>query len=172
VILEIARIVSEWFQHPEHGVNALLASTPRDAGDAVPPEIERFMDFTLDNEAALAQVPAETPALQLRVRFSDRIEGQMPSQIAECVADIYVRVTVKDDQAARGQADVLYTLRTCLRSFRRLMLNENHAARTRNQVQMYHAETIGIEDIIIDPRDPHLVTVLHAQVLARDLLPT
>lgn len=174
MILEVARICSDWFQHEEHGVNALLPSTPRDAGDVEPPRIRSFLDFTRHDDAVLLQPVEGTqlPALQLRVRFADRLEAQTPTPLAECVADLFVRITTADHEAARAHQDQLYTLRACLRSFRRLLLNEHAAARTRNQVQLYHAETLELMQLLMDPRDVNLSFVFHAQILARDLLPT
>lgn len=174
MILETARIACDWFQHPEHGVNALIPSTPRDDGDVEPPTIQTFLDFTRDDDAVLMQPvdDSKLPALQMRVRFADRFEPQTPTPIAECTAELFVRVTTADHEPARAHQDQLYTLRACLRSFRRLFLNEHAAARTRNQVQLYHAETLELMQLLMDPRDANLSFVFHAQILARDLLPT
>lgn len=116
------------------GVNALLPTIPRRSGHAVPPLIAQIL--TQDDDLALAfGDKSETwPALVLL----DEDDGEWDAEIATRSRDGDVRVTVlyvlRDPRAALSYRNSSYTRRAVLKSLRRWLDNQSHAARTENSV--------------------------------------
>lgn len=137
MILETARMVSEWLADPLGGVNALLASTPRDPGDAEPADLATVTDETNDSDVARGDLPANLPAVAVSIDSIQDLDGQVMTITADGHVKVRIRVAVENPTTADAVRDLSYYLRTVQRSFRRFMaLDANDPARTRNGIYL------------------------------------
>lgn len=142
MIVEPVRIVTSWLQDPAHGVNALLPSTPRYAGDAEPPPVLTFVDATSDPSVALGFVPGPYPAIGVHLattiekwqaRLSDDL---MVHNAGDGELGVVVRLVTDDVEPADAFVMAGYRLRTIARSLRRLMGAPGFTARAVNGFQL------------------------------------
>jgi hypothetical protein len=141
VILEANRIVADWLDDATDGVNALLATTPLDAGDTVPVDIATIADETRDNDVAREELPATLPGIAVSVDAVPLMEGQVMVVSRDAKVKLRVRIGVENADSAEGKRDLSYYLRTTLRSLNRLFDAEaNDAARTRNGMYLETCE--------------------------------
>lgn len=156
MILEAVRIVADWLDSAQHGVNALLAAVPVDGTDSdvtVPPAVT-VLDSTRRSDVARGQMPsvtsAELPALLVTpsdqsIDSQSPAAGLLPSDSSVTVLIRYVTSTL---DTAKAERDASQTLRAVSRSLRLLFTTANsETARTRASVQ------------IVEPRDQRLTTL-------------
>ncbi len=62
MIQHVTRIVTRWLKHPEHGLNAILATLPMAPGDARPDGVYVYDDVD-SVEGAADEAPPRSPAL-------------------------------------------------------------------------------------------------------------
>lgn len=165
MILEANRMLSDWFQVATYGVNALLASTPRDAGDGQPTNLATITDETRDGNVARGELPATLPALAISVDHIKDLDGMVVVITRD--GKLHVRLRVGVDNAVTEDAirDLSYYLRTVIRSFRSFFEHADPATqRTRNGV--YLETCLDMAEQIAVTKDPAGNTIISAYVLA------
>lgn len=141
MILEANRIVADWLDDATDGVNALLATTPIDAGDSTPADIASIADETTDNDVARDELPGTLPAIAVSVDGIPLLEGQVQVVSRDGKVKLRIRVGVENADSAEGKRDLSYYLRTVVRSLNRLFdADANDAARTRNEIYLETCE--------------------------------
>lgn len=144
---EAIRVVADWFEHGTHGINALLASVPRDGGDPLPANVSVY-DETRDNRIARGRVP-ETglPAVLVSSRTARVLDESRVTDDGFFAVDLVVQFAGKDIDAYKAKRDGNYTLRAAMWSLRRLRRQDaSSASRLRNQVAL-----IDLGPMLLDP---------------------
>lgn len=136
---EAIDLVATWLADGTHGVNALLPSVPRKAGDAEPPPIASILASTRSGMAARGNIPSKAALYPALVVAQD---GRAELDLAnwpttwDCpsfpIGILYLAREVESDVGVR---DANYTIRAILRSLYRLIGPDVAAAVTaRNNV--------------------------------------
>lgn len=145
--LEILRIIADELADGTHGVNALLSTVPRDAGDPEPPALHAIYDETRKGWLARGELPEELKAATENPFLVVTMLGDLdfggrsrPSNDAGGLVRATFRVTVQyvTHQAftERGEQDGLYTGRAVRSVLQQLFSPARAAARERNGVQL------------------------------------
>lgn len=139
MIAESVRIVAAWLADATHGVNALLASVPKDGADAVPASVTLYNEVT-HPEIARGQVPDTLPALIVTVSPSPVTATS--SSVQPFPGDVRVEVEIRHavktagafdtDDAVVGTGIVFRAVRASLRR----LITVGEVSRVRNQVQL------------------------------------
>jgi len=174
MILEANRIHADWLADPTDGVNALLATTPRDAGDAQAADLETITDETRDGDVARGELPSTLPGIAVSTDVVDDVEGQVMVVTRDGRVKLRIRVGLDNADTAEGMRDLSYYLRTVVRSLNRLYdADANDAARTRNEIYLETCHDLTFA--IARTKDPAgVVTVagyVFTTVQMRDLNP-
>ena len=174
MIVEANRFVSSWLSHATDGVNALLASTPRDAGDAKPADVAAITDETLDNDVAREEMPQTLPAIAVSLDAVTAVDGQVQIATRDGRAKFRVRIATANADTAEGKRDLGYYVRATVRSLNRLFsCDANDARRFRNDIYLEYCEEMTWA--IANAKDQAGNTVVMAFVLftvqLRDLNP-
>lgn len=152
--IELTRVVADWLLHPDYGVNAYIATIPRDAADPAPPFIAGWADTSGQAQVQELAVFDDTrhewvarrgdpPALPcLVVGIPDVIDmtGEPWPDGQYRTSDIDIELAVAYISASedefRSIRDGEYTLRAVARSVRELTRNVNEASCLRNGVRL------------------------------------
>lgn len=113
MLLETVETVAGWLSDPATGVNAILATVPRYAGDVQPPSV-RVVSAFRDGEAARGQSPVSPPSLEVAL-WQDPATEMRPG-VAPYAADMTVDLTVRytppeSTDTALQMRHAAYTLR-------------------------------------------------------------
>jgi hypothetical protein len=152
MILEINRMVADWFSDATNGVNAVHASTPIDTGDTRPANFATVTDETRDANVARGELPASLPAVSVAVDVIKNLDGQVCTVTADGRVKLRIRVGVENSASANGIRDLSYYMRSVRRSFRRFMATDaSSASRTRNSV--YLESCLEMDEAIAPVKD-------------------
>jgi hypothetical protein len=139
MILEVARLLTDWFNDPVQGVAARLNSTvTRDAGEPLP-AIGTIADQTRNNLVAQTKYPT-TPGIAVNVRQLPLLDGNTQNVSADGIADILVRVCRSEKDSKIAARDSSYILRAIAQSWRAFNLD----TRIRNQIQVYACVELAV----------------------------
>lgn len=138
MILEAARIVSDWLQHPTYGVNAMLALVPKDGAES-PPPVVTFEDEVSDPRAAVGRPGPLWPALQIDVLGVDVVENQVVADQGDGSGVVRIRYVTANAKAHDAKRDGSYTIRAVAWSLRKLNQLAHEGSRTRNQIRLLPA---------------------------------
>lgn len=167
---EIVRLVADWLEDGTNGVNALLASVPRDGGDPLPTSVTIY-DETRDNRPARGRVPdgaTDLPAVTVALRGVTVMAEQVTDD-GYCSAEVVVQYAAKNVDAWKAKRDGNYVLRAVAWSLRRLRrLDANAAGRLRNQVALGVIDPIRLEPWVERIEDTLIVGSVVMPVTARD----
>lgn len=142
MILECCRIISDYLSNGTNGVNALLATTPLDAGDTVPANLLSILDATRDGNVARGRLPASLPGLAVT---AERVENILPHVVtndAEMDVTVLIRLGMTAPQTETAFRNISYYLRTIVRSLRRFNTNQDPTVRIRNGVYLESCEQL------------------------------
>ena len=114
------------------GVNALLASTPRDAGDSAPSSVT-VLDETRSSEVARGDLPLTLPALLVTSKEVSALDGEVMTYTRDGVIEVVIRYAAQKTDTKVALQDASYTLRAALRSLRLF----NAATHSRNSIDVY-----------------------------------
>lgn len=162
MIVAAIRQTADWLAHASTGVNALLASVPKDVTDTVPANVTIY-DETRDAWVARGQVNRTKTGTGplLLVRGPDELEvpifgtqgdgGASPCEVRVLFIRRAPAASVESDDAMR---DVYQTLRACARSLA-LQYDTQEAAPARNSVDL-HRPTLRVlrGTVPLDPSKP------------------
>lgn len=182
--LEVVRIVADWLNGVttnRYSVNALLPSTPRDAGDAQPPDVAVY-DATRDEWVARKIVPNDDavtlPALAVFLADTPQLDGEVETVIRDGKCSVGIAYFLDQSDLAESMRNALYTKRTILRSLKQLHENANATTvRLRNNVQLRLCEQLRLVPTVghwgggNDSGDSWLATAILADYTVRDLAP-
>lgn len=162
-MIEPVRIVADWLEAATNGVNARLASVPRDGGDAQPPDVAIY-DETRDDRIGRGRV-ADTedtlPAVYVTLRSGTILPESQVMDDGFFSADLLIRYATRQTDASRAKQEAFYTLRAAAWSIRRLQRSDvSLAARTRNQVVLTRILTVTYEPTLEEVSDALLVGTL------------
>jgi hypothetical protein len=135
MIIESARLICDWLNDGTNGVNALLPSTPLDAGDAPPINLASIVDCTRDTYAASGRLPAALPGLAIMVLPVENLAPHITVADAEGDVRLAIRLGMTSAQTEAGFAASSYYLRTIVRSLRRFNAADP-TLRTRNGIYL------------------------------------
>lgn len=145
--LEACRLVANALDDVTLGVNARLASVPRDGSDAVPPDLALIDDETRNPFAARGQMPEDDDQYPcLLVGLMDQGNTLDPHQktgVRDGSVQLLVRYGARQVDSARGAQDAYYTFRAverCLTAW----INGDPATREMNDVAVWYAERCDI----------------------------
>jgi len=162
-MIEPVRILADWLEDATHGVNAKLATVPRDVGDAQPPAVTVY-DETRDDRIARGRVadPEDTlPAVYVTLRNAALLPESQVMDDGFFNADLLIRYVTRQSDASRAKQEAFYTLRAAAWSVRRLhRLDGSHASRTRNSVVLTRVLTVSYEPTLEEVEDALLVGTL------------
>jgi len=136
MILEACRLLADWLSDGTNGVNALLATTPLDAGDSTPASITTITDMTRDGESARKRLPTTLPGITVMAQGADGMAPHVTIADAESDLHIAIRLGFSNAQTDQAMRDSSYYLRTIVRSLRILNGNGDPTKRVRNQVYL------------------------------------
>ena len=134
MILEAIRIVADWLDDRDNGVNARLGALEQDTDDPQPPDVVKVLDTTRDGELDQA-IPMDWPVLVVSSDTPAGVRGDVATDYRD--ADritIAVRYVTGDPDNPEAKREALYTVRVIVKAIRDLMRNDNVASRTRNSV--------------------------------------
>jgi hypothetical protein len=135
VILEGVRMAAEWLADATDGVNALLATVPRDGGDDVPPSVTIRDEYGY-GACARREVPDPLlagPELWVFTNNLAQLAGEPTTVFAEGRPELVVAYVTQDVDTSEALEDASYTLRAVLWSLRRFATQAS-SARLRNNV--------------------------------------
>jgi hypothetical protein len=171
MILEADRLIADWLADATYGVNALLASTPRDAGDAQPANVTIY-DETRDSTAARGDVPTSLPAVIVTTDRVDQLDGQVATTTRDGQVTVRVRYVISQAATATAIQDSSYVLRTVLRSLRKFFdLNAAAAGRTRNSIYLESCLSLAGAPMWTPMEDAVVTGGIIATIQLRDLTP-
>lgn len=176
MILETVRINADWLADATNGVNAMLATVPRDAGDPQPAAVA-VRDATRDGVVGRRQIPhASSGAPELFVNFEPDGLTDMDPEVWTTYRDcdalpISIRYVVENAATEAAMRDAYYTLRAAQKSLRRLNENTNAAATVRNQVELVELVRLRHSYPFAPVSDKVVVAALVAIYMVRDLAP-
>jgi hypothetical protein len=180
VLLESVRMVAAWLDDATHGVNAILATLPRDGADTLAPDVTVLSE--VDSERAALGRPADTqdeldptpaPVLAVSAFGGDDASPATVRPIGDGTVRVLVRYEARNVSAALGRRDAYYTLRAVQQCLRALSLDGDPSTdRTRNAVHL-----IALNELRVESADAALVDAgIYGQVVAgwdaRDLTMT
>lgn len=174
MILEANRMVADWFAdtNATAGVNALLPTTPLDAGDSAPANIATFADETRDGNVARMYLPNTLPAVAVSVDHIQDLDGMVVTVTRDGKIKLRVRVGLSNATSADAVRDLSYYLRTVMRSLRKLF-EATPALRVRNNI--YLESCLDLAEQITWTKDQTDTAIVTGYVLAtvqlRDLAP-
>ncbi len=152
MILEIDRMLADWFNDPVNGVNALLPSTRRDNTDTQPANVALITDETRHGDAARGELPETKPVIVVSLDQIIDLDGQVCTITADGKCKVRIRIGLDNADSEEAVRDLSYYMRTATRSFRRFMaLDANTAARTRNAIYLETCD--GIQQAIVWTKD-------------------
>lgn len=145
--LEVVRSVAAALADPDHGVSAMLAGVPRDAGDAVPPPVAIY-DTTRHNwvtwdEIDLDALDVQLPAVAVGLYKPAPIDGEIQTIYRDGTFDVLIQYLAARDQSAAATQDGLYSMRAALRTLAWFHHPDQAARRTRNGVVLRVCKQIG-----------------------------
>ncbi len=169
MILEAARIMSDWLQHPTYGVNAMLALVPKD-GTETTPTVATFEDDVSDPRAAVGRPGAVYPALQIDVLGVDVVENQVVADQGDGNCVVRIRYAQGKAKAHEAKRDGSYTIRAVAWSLRKLNQQAHEGSRTRNQLRLLPARqgTITVRPFYEELEDAVVTAVCLAPYDFRD----
>ncbi len=174
MILESARMVADWLSDGTHGVNVLLASTPVDAGDSVPANLQSIADETRDGNVARGQLPELMPGIAVTIDVIKNLDGQVTQVTRDGQVKVRIRVGVVNADTENGVRDVSYYLRTAMRSLRK-MFDQSVTAPMRTRNNIYLESCLEMLEQIVWTKDQPDTTFVTGYILAtlqlRDLTP-
>lgn len=171
-MIDIVRVFADWAEDATYGVNALLASVPRDGDVALPPNVT-VMDETRDESVAFGMAPkgitATTPVLLYSL--SDGLQQQYPSAqpFPDFTAELIVRYAVSQSVGATGVAAALVTMRAVWRNIALLGREQSANARVRNSTQVLSFENMRFSQLYTALDDRAVLAGLALTVRCRDL---
>lgn len=141
MILDTLRLVTDWLNDGTNGVNAKIATTPRDGGDSAPTSLTAIVDETRNGAAARRKLPATVPALVVRLATAAPLDAEVGPNSDKRYGDIPLAIWYGDRDATseNGNRDAHYILRTVERVLRQLTNPANGAgltAKVRNSVTL------------------------------------
>lgn len=162
-MIEPVRILADWLVNATHGVNAKLATVPRDAGDALPPSVTVY-DETRNDRIGRGRVgdPEDTlPAVYVTLRNGSLLPESQVMDDGFFTADLLLRYCTRQTDASRAKQEAFYTLRAAAWSVRRLhRLDGADAARTRNSAVLTRVLTVTYEPTLEEVADALMVGTL------------
>jgi hypothetical protein len=173
MILEGVRMIADWLADGTQGVNALLPTTPRDAGDAQPANVT-IIDQSRDDNVARNQAPAATalPAIAVEVDRVDELDGQVATITADGHLLVRVRYLTSNTASAAAMRDAMYVLRTVLRSLRQFFaLSASDSRRVRNSVYLESCLDLATAPMWAPIEDAFVAGAVLATIQLRDLAP-
>lgn len=174
--LEAVRCVADWLKHATYGVNALLASTPRDGGDPVPASIVTIGDATRDGWAARKTTARDAatgqgyPAIAVYAEPQE-FSGEVQTIVRDGEIDIVISYLDVDAATQTGNRDAMYVRRAILRSLKQLNANANAASRTRNSVTLQVCKRIRVASLNVPWDDAVLSAGVIVTYAVRDVAP-
>lgn len=138
---EVVRLIADALADPTTGVNAYLASVPRDAGDPVPPVVT-VLDETRNAKAARQQdagkdEPYTGPELVVALTDPASVAPAYTNETEAASLTVVIRYKARNAASAEAVRDAYYTMRTVRRSLAALRLAAlGGPLRVRNGVQL------------------------------------
>jgi hypothetical protein len=178
MILNVPRMLASWCGGATHGVNALLASVSRDAGDPLPPNLATIVAEADSGRVARSQLPTARPCLAISCDHVLDLDGQVQVNTADGKVKVRFRLAVEEADTDTAIAQLGIYLRALTWSIRRFVDERfnpaNDPSRTRNGIYMETLEPQMASQIqwAPDQQDSSTVTAyLIATFQARDLSP-
>ena len=172
MIFNTIRILADWYADGTSGINARLATVPKDAGDAVPPSVT-IRDSTRDDQVARRHLTDQFPAPSVIVfhPVASELDGWIGVGLERAagltVATGYV---TRKSVTATGVVDGWLTLRAAKQSINALMQG-NEAARTRNSVRLLRVVRDEISETMAEVGDTVVQIVRVTTFQAEDIAP-
>lgn len=164
MINEVARALTDWFNDPTNGIVAVLATLPRDGGDALP-TVGTIADQTRDTNVAQKNFPS-IPGIAVNVLQIPVLDGENNTVAGVGTADVLVRIARSNQDASIAVAETSYILRAMMISWRRFF----STFRTRNSIQIYHCDNFAIAPDWVLVENAIVTGAANANVEFRDLL--
>ena len=168
---EVVRMVADALYDGTYGVNALLATVPREGSIALPAGVS-VRDESRDPECARNQVPEDVEGNALLVSTAEDVNAPAPVNRpfpADLTVDVLVRFATSNPDTAEAICDASVTLRAVLRWAGLFMAPANEAARSRSGVQLLGISAIRLAPLYSVAKD---VTVTGGAIIScrcRDL---
>lgn len=121
MILETIRLVSAALQHAAYGVNALLPTIPRAAGDDAPPAVVTFLDPTTRDEAARGDEGPDWPALLVVQGREVEADPEVGTIFRDAEVEIVIAYITRDADSAATMVAANLTLRAVVRTLAALL---------------------------------------------------
>lgn len=175
--LEPLRIVTDWLGNATYGVNAKLATLPRDAGDSAPPSVQLIADETRSGPVARDRIPIPAtpgPVLTLACIEESIWNTVLEDKYRDCEAlPIEIRYADLDKVVTQtGTQNAYYTMRAVLRSLKDLMNDPGNAARQRNLVTLVNtSDLVRIRPTMKEIEDKIIVASMSVTFGFRDEAP-
>lgn len=165
MILESCRLLTDWLNDPSNGVAAMLATTPRDAGDPLP-TLGTIADETRNDLVAQQRLPS-LPGVGVNVEIVNELDGEVATYTRDGRPTLLIRYGVAKDATSTGVRDAAYVLRAIIKSIRLF----NASTRTRNQVDIYSCLQLSYTPMWRPIEDAIITGAVRVQFQARDNAP-
>lgn len=171
--LNVTRIIADAAEDAVYGVNAWLASVPKDASDAIPSNVT-VRDQTRNDTAARAFAQAQEPdgdGPWLDIAAVEPAEIQQLHTGGDTTADgfgVYFRWRIRSASTADAVTEGFLTMRAVRRFLRELCKDAQAADRIRNGVQLVDVLSFRHLPADVSEDGEHVVVGGLAMVQAKD----
>lgn len=173
--LEALRLVTAWLNDDTSGVNAQLASVPRNGGDALPADFALIADSTEWSWAAMGirpDVEGFTPCLLLRAGRSAQLDAHSHVGKRDGVVEILIAYHDTNSNIINALRDAEYRLRALERSIDDLFTVATAADRLMDSVAIWYLESaLEVETPFVPLDDKTIAGGLRLTLKMRDTAP-
>lgn len=151
MIQHVTRIVTRWLQHPEHGLNAILATLPMAPGDPRPAGVYVYDDVD-SVEGAADEAPPSSPALLVMAYdgVAVRLESGRATQDASRPVRVVLWWLIEASETAtvrHARIQSSYVWEAALESLSRL-LNTRHSGYLADQPNLRQEQTMEVTGLV------------------------
>ncbi|MEA3245256.1 MAG: hypothetical protein U9Q74_03770 [Gemmatimonadota bacterium] len=173
MILEGCRLITDWLNDGTNGVNALLGTTPLDAGDSTPAVLVSILDATRDGNVARLRLPENLPGIAVVPLPVEGLQPHVVVQDCEGELQLALRIAMTKAQTEQGFRDTSYYLRTVVRSLRRFnAATTAPSSRQRNNIYLEACSELRMVQLWETIEDSVITGAVLATYHVRDMTPT
>jgi hypothetical protein len=174
--LNVTRIVADAADDPDYGVNAWLATVPKDVGDAIPANVtvrDQTRDATVARKFAQAAEPNDDgPWLDIGIVEATEIDQLHTGGDTESDAiGVHFRWRVRSASTETAVTAGLLTMRAVRRFLRELCTGDREADRRRNGIELVSMLAFRHDAPAVSEDGEHVIVGATATMQAKDYDP-
>jgi hypothetical protein len=171
MLIETLRMVADALATGSIGVNAQLASLPRDSTDEAPPAVIGVFDSTRSAQVATGRYPNVFPSLVVTLDGNVPLDGEVMSNIRQAAVTVLIRYITKDIASEQGNQATYYTLRAVQKALRDFLSNTHSDMRSRNDIHITVCDSMEHVELFQPIDDASCTGGIRATFKVRDIQP-